>query len=306
MSDDPQQSPQPDPSLIGGVPKPPLALLPDPVALFQGRARRFAFLAESNDLAPYLRFLADLSKLQARLCATLPPVAPVPADAVARAAQARMPPIDRGALAQAALAATLQAVLDAAADLDMPDPAREALGAVQAADDADHRWLLGNALADDIPGDSIAAHLFAAAAVQVHLARLAAGLDPDALMPVATGVCPTCGGRPCSSSVMGAPGIENVRYASCAGCATQWNEVRVKCLCCGSTKGLSYRSVGTDDATVKAEACRECNSWVKIFYKVRNESLDPVADDVGSLGLDILMKDAGVRRGGFNPFLVGY
>lgn len=307
MSDDPQYDPQPDPSLIGGVPKPPLALRPDPVPLFQGRARRFAFLAESHELAPYLRFLAELSRLQARLAATLPPVGPASPDAAARAAQAHMPPIDRRALVEdPALAATLQALLDGAGALDMPDAARGALEAVLAADVRDRRWLLGNVLADEIPADSTAPHLFAAAAVQVHLARLAAGLDAGALVPIAVGVCPACGGRPATSSVMGAPGIENVRYASCAGCATQWNEVRVKCLCCGSTKGLGYRSVDTVEATVKAEHCRECGHWVKIFYQAKNPSLDPVADDVGSLGLDVLMRDAGVRRGGFNPFLVGY
>ncbi len=303
MSDDPQ----PDPSLIGGVPKPPLALLPDPVSLFQGRARRFVFLAESNELAPYLRFLAELSKLQARLAVILPQVGPVSPGAAARAAQARMPPVDRRALADdRALAAALQALLDGAAGLDMPGAARSALEAALSANAEDRRWLLGNVLADDVPADSTAPHLFAAAAVQVLLARLAAGLDADALVPVATGVCPACGGRPSTSSVMGMQGIENVRYASCAGCATQWNEVRVKCLCCGSTKGLGYRSVDTVEATVKAEHCGECGSWVKIFYRVKNPSLDPVADDVGSLGLDILMRDAGVRRGGFNPFLVGY
>lgn len=37
-----------------------------------------------------------------------------------------------------------------------------------------------------------------------------------------------------------------------------------------------------------------------------NPSLDPIADDVGSLGLDILMKDTEFRRGGFNPYLAGY
>jgi FdhE protein len=309
MSDDQQPDLQPDPLLIGGVPKPPLALLPDPVALFQGRARRFAFLAQDHELAPYLRFLAELSRLQARLAATLAPIEPIPipTDSRARAAQAHMPPIDRHALGgDPALAATLQALLDGAAALEMPDAARAALDAVLLADAVDRRWLLDNVLGDDIPADSVAPHLFAAAAVQVHLARLAAGLDADALVPVATGVCPACGGHPVTSSVMGMQGIENVRYACCAGCATQWNEVRVKCLCCGSTRGLSYRSVGTDEATVKAESCRECNAWMKIFYKVKNESLDPVADDVGSLGLDILMGDAGVRRGGFNPFLVGY
>ena len=38
----------------------------------------------------------------------------------------------------------------------------------------------------------------------------------------------------------------------------------------------------------------------------RNPSLDPVADDVASLGLDALMRDSEWRRGGFNHFLIGY
>ncbi len=292
---------QPDPSMIGGVPQAPLALLPAPVALFQARGRRFAFLAESSELAPYLTFLADLSALQARLCVTLPPVAAPPVRA------AGMPPIDRLALVRdPALAATLTALADGARELQMPEPARLALSAVRAADEADRHWLLSNVLSDTIPEDSTAPHLFVAAAVQVHLVRLAAGLDAGALVAVGTGLCPACGGRPATSSVTGAQGIENVRYASCAGCGTRWNEVRVKCLCCGSTKGITYRSAETHEATVKAECCRECNSWVKIFYQVKNPSLDPIADDVGSLGLDMLMKDTGMRRGGFNPYIVGY
>ncbi len=298
---------QPDPSLIGGVPTPPLALLPEPVKLFQTRARRFAFLAESNALAPYLTFLSALSKLQARLAATLPPVSPPSSARIFEAMRAAMPPIDRTAFAgDPELAATLGALLDGAVEIAMPEPARLALDAVRAASVDDRRWLLANILSDQIPDDSAAPHLFVAAAVQVHMARLAAALDAEALVPVALGVCPACGGRPATSSVMGAQGVENVRYAACACCGTQWNEVRVKCLCCGSTKGISYRSVETSEATVKAETCRECQAWVKIFYQVKNPSLDPIADDVGSLGLDILMKETEFRRGGFNPYLVGY
>lgn len=298
---------QPDPSLIGGVPKAPLAFLPEPVKIFQARARRFAFLATSNDLAPYLTFLAELSRLQARLAVTLPPVRPVTPARIAEAAGGAMPPIDRQALVRDPdLAATLEALTEGAAVLEMPEPARVALDVVHTADEEDRHWLLGNVLGDHIPEDSTAPHLFVAAAVQIHLTRLAATLDAGALVPVSVGVCPACGGRPVSSSVMGAQGIENVRYAACACCATQWNEVRVKCLCCGSTKGVSYRSVETTEATVKAEVCSECHSWVKIFYQARNPSLDPVADDVGSLGLDILMKETPFSRGGFNPYLVGY
>jgi len=161
-------------------------------------------------------------------------------------------------------------------------------------------------LTDSIPEDSAAPHLFVAAAAQIHLARLAAQLEAGALVPVHVGICPACGGRPATSSVTGAPGIENIRYAACAGCSTRWNEVRIKCLCCGSTKGISYRSAETVDATVKAEVCSECASWVKIFYSMKNPTIEPIADDVASLGLDLLMKETALNRGGFNPFLVGY
>ena len=298
---------QPDPSVISGVPNAPFVFLPDPAALFDTRARRFAFVAEGSRLAPYLAFLADLSALQALLVRTLPPPAPFDAAQRARALAAGVPPIDRLALlGDADLARTLGALCAGAETIVMPEPARLALAAVAEASPSDRDWLLGNILADTIPEDSPAPHLFAAAAVQVHLARLAATLDAGALVPVGTGLCPACGGRPVTSSVMGAPGIENVRYACCAGCATRWNVVRVTCLCCGSTKGVAYRSAETNEATVKAETCSECHSWVKILYQVKNASLDPVADDVVSLGLDLLMRETPYRRAGFNPYLAGY
>lgn len=298
---------QPDPSVIGGVPSPPLAFLPHPSKTFAARARRFAFLAETSRLGPYLSLLAGLSRIQARLAEELPSPPPFSSEGQQIARSNRMPPIDRTRLAaDPVLIYTLERLCAAAEELEMPEPAQIALRAVMASDNEERHWLLSNVLADTIPDDSAAPHLFAATAVQVHLARLAADLDAEALVPIRTGTCPACGGRPVSSTVTGTQGIENIRYATCAGCATRWNEVRIKCLCCGSTKGISYRSAGTTEATVKAECCAECESWVKIFYQVRNPSLDPVADDVGSLGLDLMMKETGLKRGGFNPFLAGY
>ena len=71
---------KPDPTVIGGVPQAPLAFLPDAQAMFGARAARLRFLADhGSNLAPYLRFLADLTDLQARLAAELPAPAPVPA-----------------------------------------------------------------------------------------------------------------------------------------------------------------------------------------------------------------------------------
>lgn len=299
---------QPDPSVIGGVPVAPLAFLPDPVGVFDKRAGRFAFLADhGGNLAPYLRFLADLSGLQARLARDLPAVAPLPADRIRIARESRMPPIDRAAMAaDEGMHATLDRFLTEAAGLDMPEPARLALSAVTAAGIADRHWLLDNILSDRIPDDSAAPHLFVGVAVGLHLARLAATLEVGKLVRIRIGTCPACGGKPATSSVMGTAGVENTRYATCGCCATRWNEVRVVCLCCGSNAAISYRSVETGDATVKAEVCGDCDGWVKILYQVRNASLDPIADDVSSLGLDMMMKETGFRRGGFNPFIAGY
>ncbi|TRW99539.1 formate dehydrogenase accessory protein FdhE [Paracoccus sp. M683] len=298
----------PDPTVIGGVPKAPLAFLPRPARLFADRAKRFVFLADSGHrLAPYLTFLAALTGLQGRLLAELPAIEPIGRDRVDLARANRMPPVDRAALAtDPLLHDTLTRLCDAAQSLDMPEPARLALQAVIAGDAADRHWLVENILADRIPEDSAAPHLFAAAAVQLHMARLVGALNAADLVPISTGICPACGGRPATSSVMGPQGIENVRYATCNCCATQWNEVRIKCLCCGSTKGISYRSVEAEDAVIKAEVCSECDSWVKILYQVKNHSLDPIADDVASLGLDMMMKDTAFRRGGVNAFMAGY
>lgn len=298
---------QRDPSVIGGVAEAVFAYAPDPAHVFTARAERLAFLSGSSNLADYLRFLAALTGVQARLVADLPRVSQAPPDRIDLAREARMPPLDRAALVDDPLLdETLTRLCAKAASIDMPEPARLALQAVTAAGPADRAWLLGNILADTIPPDAIAPHLFAAAAVQVHMARLAATLDPALLVPIGTGLCPACGGRPVTSSVVTQGGLENLRYATCASCATQWNEVRVKCLSCGSTKGISYRSVETDEATVKAECCTECRSWLKILWHSRNPSIDPVADDVGSLGLDLMMRDTPFRRAGFDPWLAGF
>jgi FdhE protein len=82
--------------------------------------------------------------------------------------------------------------------------------------------------------------------------------------------------------------------------------VRIKCVLCGSTKGISYQEREGAAGAIKAETCEECRSYVKILRQHRNPALDPVADDVASLGLDLLLREKGYRRGAINPFLLGY
>ncbi|KAA2213851.1 formate dehydrogenase accessory protein FdhE [Teichococcus oryzae] len=306
---------QPDPSMIGRLVKPAFALLPDPPSLFRQRAERFAMLAEGHDLAPYLSFLGALAAVQADLAARPPAPTPLPAEQVERARANAMPPLDRAALgASAGLRGTIAQFLEALEPVDMPAQAAEALRSLRQAPPSVLDEMIGNVMGDAIPFETLAQHLFLSAAAQVQAARLAATLEADRLVPLDTGLCPVCGGPPASSIVVGHQGAEGARYAACAFCGTRWNEVRIKCLACGSTKGVGYKSAEAADdqggtaveATVKAECCDSCRSWVKILYADRNPSLEPVADDVASLGLDLLMQDTEYRRAGFDPFLIGY
>ena len=45
---------------------------------------------------------------------------------------------------------------------------------------------------------------------------------------------------------------------------------------------------------------------MKILQQQKDPGLDPVADDVATLGLDLLVRETGYRRGAVNPFLIGY
>ena len=57
---------QPDPSMIGGVPKVPLAHLPDPGALFARRAERFARRLQGRSRLPVALVDERYSSMEAR------------------------------------------------------------------------------------------------------------------------------------------------------------------------------------------------------------------------------------------------
>jgi FdhE protein len=292
---------------IGEIAEPPFARLPDPSTLFLTRSERFQHLSAQHQLAPFLRFLSGLSLCQHQLQDGLPDADPPSEDDRKLARDNGMPPLDRGRFtADAAFDATLKRLLQLASRIDMPDTARSALTRVTEADPAMRVTMSRAVLADEIPAEAMADHVFVAAALQVHYARIASRLDPKGLVPVGDGVCPCCGGAPVASMVVGWPGAHGSRFCTCSLCATQWHYVRIKCTLCGSTKGISYREIEGGDGTVWAETCESCRGYMKILHQHKNPDLDPVADDVASLGLDLLLREGDYRRGSFNPFLLGY
>lgn len=302
-------APQAMPEMIGQPVDPPFVHLPDPSILFRTRAQRFAVLAQTHQLGPYLHFMAGLSEAQHRTIEGLPdPAMPDAAD-LERAREHAMPPLDRGRFkADAALDATFDKLFSLAPQIDMPDQARAALARATALDGAARAEMTALVINHAQPGERAGEYAFVAAALQAHFARLASQLAPKSLVPVGEGACPACGSPPVASMVVGWPNASGVRYCACSLCSTFWHVVRVKCTCCGSTGGISYEEIaeGPGAGAVRAETCQKCKSYVKIMLQHKEPSLDPVADDVATLGLDLLVRETGMRRGAFNPYLIGY
>lgn len=298
---------QPDPTVIGDVAAPPFVRLPNPLALFAARSQRFWTLADGHQLGPYLRFLAALSECQHRLQGSLPEPDTPSAALRAQAHDHGMPPLDRNRFAtDAALNTILDRLFALAAEIDMPDAARGALVRSRGADAVGRSDMVRAVLVDTIPVETLADHIYVAAALQVHFVRMAARLDGASLVPVGDGVCPACGGAPSSSMIVGWLGAHGVRFCACSLCATLWHVVRVKCVVCGSPEGIAYQELDAGPVAVKAETCERCRGYVKILHQHKDPALDPVADDVSTLGLDLLLRENGYRRGSANPFLLGY
>jgi FdhE protein len=292
---------------IGDMASPSFVRLPDPLALFTLRAGRLRALSGGHRLAPYLAFLAALADAQhAVQDGLVEPEMPSP-EARERAREFAMPPLDRSrSPVEPAADVVLCRLLSLAHGIDMPDDARAAVDRVADAGPDARSRMVRAVLADAIPADALAEHVYVAAALQVVFARLAAGLAADRLVPVANGACPVCGGPPVASLLVGWPGAHGTRFCSCALCGTLWNYVRIKCVLCGSTKGISYREIDGGGGIVQAETCTSCRGYVKILNQQKDPDVEAVADDVASLGLDLLVRDEGFRRGAVNPFLLGY
>lgn len=293
---------------IGEEAKPPFAVLPDPSSIFLNRAKRLATLAPAHELEPYLRFVGTVIQCQHEIQASLPPAQLPSFEKIGQALEHGMPPLSRSLIdPDHVVDATISALIARMGEATIPAQTAAALESLRSVSAHDRGILAAVVLKEEVlPDDDLARRALVTAALQVHFVRLAAQLNADDLKEIADGVCPACGSGPMTTSVVGWPKAHNTRFCTCALCSTMWNVVRVKCVLCSSTEGISYRSVDGKPDTVKAETCDKCRRYVKILYQVNDHVLEPLADDVATLGLDILLAEEEWKRGGQNPFLLGY
>ena len=149
---------------------------------------------------------------------------------------------------------------------------------------------------------------FIMAALQVYWVRLVSSLSFATVaehvgnvdMP---GVCPVCGSFPVASVVRTDKAYQGYRYLQCALCASEWHLVRIKCSHCESTEGIHYHSIEGGPSAVRAEACDRCRAYRKICYQEQDMGVEPLADDLGTVALDLLMSQEGFHRASGKPLL---
>ncbi|MCH8857708.1 MAG: formate dehydrogenase accessory protein FdhE, partial [Proteobacteria bacterium] len=55
---------------------------------------------------------------------------------------------------------------------------------------------------------------------------------------------------------------------------------------------------------VQAECCSECGHYLKLMHPARDNGIEPVADDLATLTLDLLVSEEGQQRHGVNLLLL--
>lgn len=286
----------------------PRIRMPVRASVFTDRAARLRQLAQDHPASAYLSLMAHLVDAQHRSlqdCAM-----PSAGEAQISRAQAHgMPPLqaigwERSPQWRGLLAGLLRHMAQAAG---VPEQARAVMAALQERLESDPEGVEAQAdaiLAErDAEVDGAAAP-FIMAALQVYWTSLAIDFD-SAKLPVVSpfGVCPVCGSLPVSSVVRVGGAADGCRYLCCSLCSTEWHLVRVTCSHCQGTKSIAYHSIEGGPEGIKAESCDDCHSYRKIFYQEKDFHVDPVADDLASLTLDVLMGEEGYSRASGNPLL---
>ncbi|MBK9349244.1 MAG: formate dehydrogenase accessory protein FdhE [Sulfuritalea sp.] len=289
--------------------EPPHVIAPDAATIFSQRAQRFDQLAEGHSLGDWLRFLGAISRAQHLALQAMPALELPDAAQMGVAREHRMPPLPAQSWPRPAAWRDSLSLIATAVARDAPDMARDDLARLAAYDAERIEALAERVLHTELYGADAALLPYVGAALQVLWTAGAArlGVAEIAALDV-PGVCPCCGFLPVASVVRGAGEVGNLRYLHCALCNTEWNLVRVKCSACDATEGIGYRYLETGAGqpgpdAVRAETCEACKSYLKIVY-AEKAPVDPVADDLATLALDILVDEAGYSRSGPNLLLV--
>jgi len=301
----------------------PFLRLPVRASVFADRQLRLRQLAASHPMRDYLLFVAELGHAQHQVLQSPAAVAVPTADDLQAAATAKKPPLPAfGWPRDPAWRDELRRLL-ALLMVKLPvGPARDTASRV--ADSADD-WLEAQAdrlLRRTTLGLDLATAPLIGAGLQSYFTQLVlqtAEVHGEQVFGRThpSTECPCCGSVPTVSITRIGADESGFRYLHCALCSTQWHYVRVKCSHCESTKGIHFEELevklesgaslpatGARPGAVKAECCDTCGHYLKQVAMEKDPEVEPVADDLASVSLDLLVSEDGFERSGHNLMLL--
>jgi FdhE protein len=292
--------------VLGGVKAPDAIVLAEPLKRFANTSTRLEALAPGHPMEDWLRFMSHLARAQQAAAATAKPLAAPDLSAVEQAVEARMPPLAAdGHRRDPAWRDGLTAILDNFDDASAPPQALAVMAELRATDAATLERLADAFLSGHVEASQVGATLYIAAALQVYFTRVAASLPvPSLRLLERRGLCPCCGSTPSAGLVTASGQTPGARYLHCSLCSTAWNHVRAVCITCGGSRSVALEGIEGDNGVVKAETCNECHTYAKMIYQKQDTKADPFADDLATLGLDVLVGEAGWSRHAPNPLLL--
>lgn len=282
----------------------PRILLPQASSLFAERAARLRQLANGNPIADYLLFVAQIMDAQHKAAATIEISAP-DAELMARAQEHSMPLLPAVDTIDPAWQAVLDNMLDTLQGSEgLPAPLQPLLKELRALAPETRADIAKKLLQKEVAARHVGMAPFIMAALQVTFAKRSASLRArDVPYTDPASICPICASEPVASVIRIGGKVAGHRYAHCGTCACEWHMVRVKCTHCESTKGIHYQGLEGAGEEVLAETCDECGSYRKIVNQEKNPMVEPLADDLASLMLDLLMSETQFQRASANPLL---
>jgi FdhE protein len=291
---------------LGGVKAPKAILLPNSGKRFSYTAARLEALAAGHPMEDWLRFMSNLALAQHVAATELDSFAGPELSVVEQAVDARMPPLAAdGHRRDSVWRDGLALLLDSFDDGAMPTQAQTVIAQLRSRDPAAIESLADAFLHGSVDIADAGPVLYIAAALQVYFTRMAERLPVSALRLLPQrGLCPCCGSTPICGLVTAAGQTPGARYLYCSLCSTAWNHVRAVCITCGDSRAVSLKGIEGDAGIVKAETCGHCHTYAKTVYQAQDMKADPFADDLASLGLDVLISEAGWSRHAPNPLLL--
>jgi FdhE protein len=313
----------------------PRLRLPQYGEVFVARAARLADLAQgkvtgipvNTALSGYLSLMQEVVVAQADMIRTISDADPgmPPPESLDLSQQHGMPPLSSSGSRSPAWRGILTKLLN---KLDNAATLNKELAAVIASLRALNAHQLEE-LADAVieqrqKGLNQAQAPFVAAALQVVWTYQASQLLQQQVPVLGTSIlCPVCGSHPVASVIRIGGQSQGYSYLVCGLCASEWHMVRVKCPCCEQNGKIAYQGLDIADGTdtpvkttavnvnrandprkfARAETCDDCLCYTKIFNQEHDYNVEPLADDLASLTLDILVSEAGYARGSVNPLL---